>query len=241
MYENQVEEYLNSQLGLDDIFYFKCRGCGKCCKQREDVLLTSRDLYNMAKKLGITIETAIDTYCEAYIGNSSRMPIVRILPRGVNNACPFLKDKRCSIHEAKPVICAMYPVGRMLVAEDMEKGISPGAPIKAGYILNPVTCGSIKKKQTVRSWLERFGIPIEDEFYILWNELIMFISSFLREIETAGAPDDAMQPIHNMVFHYMYIDYDMGQEFMAQFKTNKAKLMQNMQMLKDGLKRDGLM
>ena len=49
---NNIDKYL---IGLDDTFSFKCRGCGKCCKNREDILLNTRDLFNIAATLKLTI------------------------------------------------------------------------------------------------------------------------------------------------------------------------------------------
>lgn len=61
-------------------------------------------------------------YCEYYIGSNSRMPIVRLKPRGSVQRCPLLKDRKCSVHKAKPVVCAMFPIGRGIRTEgDVEK------------------------------------------------------------------------------------------------------------------------
>ena len=92
-YIDNLENYL---IDIDTEFAFKCRGCGKCCKNRYDVLLNARDVFNMAKKLNITPEQLIKTYCDCYIGGTSRIPVVRIKPKGVNNACPFMSDGRCA-------------------------------------------------------------------------------------------------------------------------------------------------
>ena len=35
-------------IGIDDTFAFTCRGCGACCRQREDILLNTRDLFRIA-------------------------------------------------------------------------------------------------------------------------------------------------------------------------------------------------
>ena len=49
-----IAENLDSwKLGLDDSFQFHCTTCGKCCIDREDILLTPRDLYNASKALNL--------------------------------------------------------------------------------------------------------------------------------------------------------------------------------------------
>lgn len=70
------------KLGLDDTFHFGCRQCGKCCINREDILLNAKDMYNLCKALNLTAEQVVQQYCEVYIGHDSRMPIVRLKPRG---------------------------------------------------------------------------------------------------------------------------------------------------------------
>ena len=49
-----VENFEKFSIGLDDMFAFKCRSCGKCCRNREDMLLNARDVYNIATALGLT-------------------------------------------------------------------------------------------------------------------------------------------------------------------------------------------
>ena len=105
-------------IGIDDVFAFKCRGCGSCCRGREDILLNSRDLYNIATALDMTHKQVIETYCEVYIGGESRIPITRLKPKGPNRNCPLLKGDRCIVHvinpALKPTVCAAYVKPRIM-------------------------------------------------------------------------------------------------------------------------------
>ena len=49
-----VENYDKYKIGLDDEFPFGCSMCGKCCINREDIMLTPRDIFRMAKELKMT-------------------------------------------------------------------------------------------------------------------------------------------------------------------------------------------
>lgn len=42
-----VENFDQIKIGLDDPFEFHCTMCGKCCINRENILLTPRDIYNI--------------------------------------------------------------------------------------------------------------------------------------------------------------------------------------------------
>ena len=112
---NELKEQLGyTELDPDDTFTFHCTQCGKCCIHREDILLSPKDLFNIAKKFQITPENALEQYCETYIGCNSRFPVVRLKPQGSVKRCPLLKDRKCLVHDVKPTVCAMFPIGRYL-------------------------------------------------------------------------------------------------------------------------------
>ena len=83
----------------------------------------------------------------------------------------LLKDGLCSIHDCKPTVCALFPLGRVVVnAQALESGLENG-PVEVKYMLVDTDCGSRMRVNTVREWLARFGIPEHDEFFLLWSKL----------------------------------------------------------------------
>ena len=227
---HNLDKYL---IGLDDTFAFKCRCCGKCCKNRDDILLNSRDLFNIAVALELTIAQTIEKYCEIYIGRESKMPIVRLKPQGTNMACPLLEGKRCVIHAKggiKPVVCAAFPLGRVFInAEAVKDDVEiPMEPNTIGYILNEFSCGSVSKKHTVRSWLEKFGIPADDVFFIRWNEVIFKVVTIIMGVDKriSNKQSKAFDILYDGVFSLLYANYDTKQDFMPQFEANAAKLLE---------------
>lgn len=68
----EIAENLDKmKIGVDEPFRFHCDQCGKCCINREDILLNPRDVYNMAKELGQEPKDIFALYCEYYIGSDS--------------------------------------------------------------------------------------------------------------------------------------------------------------------------
>ena len=222
--EKVMTDYENYRMGLDDKFSFKCRECGKCCKNRDDILLTARDLYNIAKYLGRTIDEIIHRYCEIYIGDSSRIPIVRLKPSGPENACPLLRYKHCIVHNAKPTVCALFPLGRAVTMPQNGAGIEITEDIQPQYFMHPATCGSQSSIYTVRNWLEMFRIPIEDEFYSLWTSAIIFISNYFIVLEEQKVPDCAVECLWSVAFSMLYLNFDTNVDFINQFNDNISKL-----------------
>ena len=67
-----VDNFDSMKIGVDEPFRFHCTMCGKCCINREDILLTPRDMYCMAKELQITPKELFDQYCETYIEHGKK-------------------------------------------------------------------------------------------------------------------------------------------------------------------------
>lgn len=100
-------------LGRDEAFSFACAGCGNCCRGREDIVLSGFDLWRIAARLRLPTRTVARAFCKASIGQVSRLPVLRLAPvREEGNNCPFLTEDHCAIHEAEPLVCALYPLAQ---------------------------------------------------------------------------------------------------------------------------------
>ena len=219
-----AENYENMKIGVDESFHFHCKQCGKCCINREDILLNAKDLYRLAKYLGVTPEQFIKTYCEVYIGESSRIPIVRLKPQGSIKRCPLLKDRKCSVHQAKPVVCAMFPLGRCIRIEKDLQDVTDLTAGKIEYIFTRPNCGDSSETHTVREWLEEFGIPVEDEFFVQWHRTIASLSVSFHKMEEER-PKEFMSVIWNVAINALYLHYDMTRGFEEQFAENAEILL----------------
>ena len=220
----ELEQYL---LDLDSEFDFKCRHCGKCCKNQNTVLFTARDIYNIAKKLGKTTEEVIQECAEVSIGHSSRIPLVHMVPIGPQRRCPLLRDDgRCSVHDCKPTVCALFPVGRIAT---INSGLAENTEftrdhIQVRYVLNDFDCGSAKKHNTIRSWLARFQIPEEDDFFLDWTALIANLGTMVRKMESRRFSSKTLDMVWSIIYSMLYINYDTEKEFMPQFEKAVEQL-----------------
>lgn len=219
---NNFEQLL---IGVDDPFKFHCTMCGKCCYHREDILLNPKDIYNISKELGLTPQEMIEQYCECYIGGDSRMPIVRLKPRGTVQRCPLLKNHKCSVHKAKPAVCAMYPIGRCLKMD--KKAIKDITTDDILYIFQHPGCGDEKETHTVREWLESFGMSVKDEFFIEWQKVVTELCLIFRKVEKMLSPNTMMM-VWQSAYVGLYLHYDMAADFMPQFTENAKKVLETM-------------
>ena len=214
-------------IGIDDKFQFNCNQCGKCCMNREDILCTPKDVFRISKKLGISTYDFIKRYCDSYLGDTSHMPIVRIVPHDAAGHCPLLKNNKCVVHECKPVVCAMYPIGRTICIDTSVKNPKDMNVKDIEYLFtHPIRCGKTET-HTVREWLTQFGIPIEDEYFIQWHKTISILSPLIQKAITKIRVD-SMNQILNIIFVKLYMDYDLEQDFFPQFIANRDMMIKMM-------------
>lgn len=222
-----AEHFDELVIGPDEPFQFHCTQCGKCCVNREDILLNPKDLFRISQYLGLTPQETVSKYCEVYIGSSSRLPIVRLKPQGSRKRCPFLKDQKCSVHPVKPAVCAMFPIGRCV---RWQKGQEVKEDIQIEYILNDPGCGDRSETHTVREWLGSFGIPVDDLSFRRWQKAVITIGTEIQKMESAF-PQNMIDILWNIVYIEFYLRYDTNQDFDEQFIRNSAKVDEMMQRL----------
>ena len=220
-----IEHLDNYLLDLDSEFRFKCRRCGKCCIHQETIIFNARDIFNIAQKKGMTMREVMDAYTEVYIGRNSRIPIIHLLSNGPKGACPLLANSRCSVHDCKPTVCALFPLGRVALNSKDGQPLKEGETPEVKYILNDHSCGSAKKVNTVRSWLAKFGIPEQDEFYLLWNKVLMSLTPAVMKLEEEKVSEPALEMLWGAIYETLYLHYDTSQEFMPQFQAVADKLL----------------
>ncbi len=85
---------------------FECQGSGKCCTSHGEfgyVFLTRKDRVRMAKVLEISTAQFTRKYCDK-LG-----PAFHLKEDPKQPDCIFLKNKRCSIYEGRPMQCRTWP------------------------------------------------------------------------------------------------------------------------------------
>jgi len=88
---------------------FECQpGCIECCRQQGYVYLNEDDIRRVAAYLGMTPKR----FERKYVYRTKNRARLRI-PAAAN--CHFLVDGGCSIHEAKPTQCRIFPFWPELV------------------------------------------------------------------------------------------------------------------------------
>ena len=147
-------------LERDAHFRFACAGCGNCCRGREDIVLSGYDLWRIAARLHLPPQIVARGYCRSSIGRVSHLPVLRLAPVKENrNNCPFLTENHCAIHEAEPLVCALYP----LAQEISRAG-------EVHYFLQPTGCGGQVIEARVQDYLARYDVPAREAIDVRWAQ-----------------------------------------------------------------------
>lgn len=211
--EKEFREFQKNELKLEDTFRFECKMCGKCCRNRnEPILITGADIYRIARALGTTMMNVVATKTVGYIGDTSHAPVL-VLKERMDGSCSFLRKGRCMVHQDKPAVCALFPLGRY---SDLRDG-------SLHYFMNPRSCQTGKsdgKVWTLQEWLNEFNICETEKLTVAWNRLIggvSMVTSTMKKEEIKGPLLDAM-------LRALYLDYDINVPYIEQVESHMKRL-----------------
>ena len=203
----------------DDEFHFECSLCGECCRDVEhSVMLEPYDLFRIAgylKQRGQKvsgIEQIISEYADVRLLGDSEYPVFLLKTQGQRNACVFLHDGRCSIHEAKPRACRLYPMGAWPneAFDDFDYFI---ASQKRHHFDGPAI--------RVVEWMDEYFTDDEREIVLLDANAMRELAPILRGLQNAGIDQDRiLQPL--ILFKYVYFELD--EPYVPQFIRNTGLL-----------------
>ncbi|HIV39698.1 MAG TPA: YkgJ family cysteine cluster protein, partial [Candidatus Blautia stercorigallinarum] len=172
-----IEKNRNTKLLDTDTFDFRCTCCGACCTNREDIVMSGYDVMRIQNHLGIDFTELLEKYCELYVGRPSGIPLLRIKPKGAKKICPFLFRSKCKIHEVKPTVCALFPVGRA-TAFDKESG-KP----EVMYFVQQTNCGAKDVSNNLQEWIRGCISEYDEKCGMLWNQMLRAVLAFISGIK----------------------------------------------------------
>lgn len=211
--EKRLKEVQGNQLQPNDAFEFSCKMCGNCCRKRgnELILLTGLDVYRISKATSMEPVEAIQKFCGMYIGDSSHLPLIHLRERD-DGSCTLLRKGRCTVHNLKPMVCALHPIGRFFSAEDHEI-----------HYFKTESCPQSRtdaKVWTLQEWLDSFGIEEWNEESLAWNNALMEVSGITCKIDKEKIPPYA----YSEILKALYLDYDITKPYIEQLLVNMEGL-----------------
>jgi hypothetical protein len=229
IYDMTPEEILNIPLlGLDDTFPFACKTdngevCGKCCRNRHDLLLTAYDVFRLARHFKCETSEIIKKYCTVYEGQDSKLPVVKVVTKSHNDTCPFLRKGRCSLHfsDCKPILCRCFPLAKISIHDG-----------KRGYYHGDLpSCGVPGGQSVVRDWVGDAASEEANAASDAWTEMIGKTVPILQKL-SKGKSSAHQHPDFYIAFMLMYLNYDIDKDFAEQCRANTGELLRGLKISK---------
>lgn len=124
----------------------------------------------------------------------------------------------------------MFPIGRCIKVDPYHYHSSGIKGSQIEYIFNNPECGDNCETHTVREWLGKFDISLEDEFFMKWHQTIADVSSFVYKAEKMYS-ESTLNKVWTLIYVMLYLNYDIEQEFLPQYIQNAEKLTDMLKLL----------
>ena len=191
-------------LARDEAFSFACAGCGGCCRGREDIVLSGFDLWRIAGRLRLPPQT------------EARAPV-----KEERNNCPFLTENHCAIHDAEPLVCALYPLAQEISREG-----------EVSYFLQPTGCGGRVVEAKVEDYLARYDVPAREKTDVRWAQTCMDLEDVVEPLDAALEPP-LRRRMQAKLWQALYFKFDDEKEYLPQLEENLVWLGAELQKLTD--------
>jgi Fe-S-cluster containining protein len=96
----------------NEAFGYACRRCLRCCHDKR-IQLNPYEVLRLARRLGQTTTAFRAEYTVGAGGVE--------LERTADGACVFLGRDGCTVHSDRPLVCRLYPLGRITDAAGQEE------------------------------------------------------------------------------------------------------------------------
>lgn len=155
----------------------KCNHCGLCCSDpRTQIAITIRDLQRISEHLNVEIKDLFKEHIS--IQPFADQDLLHYdLDLGLNIPCKFRKNKRCSIHPARPLNCRLFPA--WILADASEE--------KIPELLKEHKCEwDMEKRQEYKEYRRKIGEQLlkESRLLELKNKIdIREIKGYKEEME----------------------------------------------------------
>ena len=208
----------SKQVQLTDRVRFRCTRCGECCKHVQGVVvIDAYDAYRLTKHLAIPIEEFYAEYADPFLLEDTGFPIFTLRSVGKEHRCVFLDGKKCTVQDAKPRTCRMYPfwIGPGEKSDDFT------------YYLCTERRHHLKGTLVrVKDWMQQNFPEDEKEYLISDSSDLEKIAPLHHELQRKMKDKDKFL---TTLCAYRYLMFDTKKPFLEQLKRNNHLLITAME------------
>lgn len=197
--------------GLNDLVKAECnscKGCSDCCRgMGTSVILDPYDVFRLTAGLSVSFEQMVGKFLELNVVDGIILPNLKM--NGKDESCMFLDEEgRCSIHNVRPGICRLFPLGRIY-----DKGTFQ-------YFLQVNECSNQNRtKVKVKKWIDTPNVNEYETYINDWHNLLMDCQHLIEEQQ------DFMKEVSMVILNTFYIRcYEKEMDFYSQFYSRLSEV-----------------
>lgn len=200
----------------EDTFAYSCCRCGECCRNvRNAIFVSSLDAFRLARFLCVSMEELIRAHMVRFPIEPFDFPVLMLRAKSHRDACTFLYKGNCGVHEAKSLVCRLYPLN-----------VQPGDNGRLDYAL-------VSKKPVhykgdpirVDAWMEA-NLSVDDRYFMCkWYELIKAVRRKYLALEKRRNGAEQIAAFNSLAFHLLYEAIDPAAEFWPQYEANLTRFL----------------
>ena len=204
-----------------DTIPFHCKLCGQCCRNIEgEVMLEALDAYRLGRYLRARtsmVQTIEDVY--SWFASPAALedyyPIFVLLTSGKEQACTLLEHGRCTVYEARPRVCRLYPfsvdTGRrgkdFAYYQCLDRNQAHFDPVYGGRV-------------SVKDWFHQNFSKEDRSYFLAEAEALPQLGRLLRKM-----PPRKQKEFLFKVLYHRYFNFDLDQPFLEQYRKNQEALL----------------
>lgn len=198
-----------------------CGGCSDCCRgMGNSVILDPFDVHRLEKGLGKGLDALLaEGKAELKVVDGCILPNLKMT--GSGEECVFLNGQgRCSIHEFRPGICRLFPLGRYYENGDFK------------YILQIHECSAgNRSKVKVSKWIDVPEQGKNHAFICRWHYLLNDLGEMVGD-----CGDETLAKRLNMaLLQTFYLGkYEPERDFYGQFDERYLQFQEILRQIRDG-------
>ena len=177
-------------------------------------MLSGYDLYRIARRLRLSPRIVAAAFCKRYVADTLCLPALRLTPDPKTGNCRFFEDSACAIHAARPLACALYPLGQSIDTATAEMEY---------YVQTPLCGAWAGEGRTLQNYLDDAAVTDRAGIDARWAVVCTQLS---RKLQAAGGRDNPhFAAAVKRIERALYYDYSLGDEFYPQFQQNIETLL----------------
>ena len=182
-----------------------CKGCSACCHgMGSSIVLDPLDVHRLMSHFHTRFEVLLEDKIELNIVDGVILPNLKMNTQAEGEPCVFLDaEGRCSIHEDRPGICRIFPLGRVYENNSFS------------YILQIHECQKENRsKVKVSKWIDTPDLKKNQQFITDWHYFLKAAQARLA----AGGDEEQIKRTAMQILQYFYIEpYHTDCDFYEQF------------------------